>query len=279
MILADLHAHTRYSHGSATPQEMYAAAVAKGLEVFGFTEHSPRPAGFDYRTEYRERLACHLSDYFREVRQLQTGNAPGHAADACRVLCGMEMDWLEGSQEHIDTVCRTWDLDYLLGSVHFLGHWGFDDGADSWNSLSQEECEANYQAYFLAWRQMIDSGRFQIAAHPDLIKIFSVEQFHIWLHKPGSLDLIRQGLRALRAQGMSMEISSAGLRKVCREIYPAPPIMALAAELEVPISFASDAHTTDDVGFGFARLESYAKAFGFREYCIFDRGRKIVHPI
>ena len=32
MILADLHTHTKYSHGGNTPAEMYAAAHANGLE-------------------------------------------------------------------------------------------------------------------------------------------------------------------------------------------------------------------------------------------------------
>lgn len=56
MILADLHTHTKYSHGGNTPDEMFAAAQAKGLAYMGFTEHSPRPVGFDYTHEYREQL-------------------------------------------------------------------------------------------------------------------------------------------------------------------------------------------------------------------------------
>lgn len=275
MILADLHTHTRYSHGGNTPYEMHAAAAAKGLELIGFSEHSPRPQGFDYRNEYREHLSRHLPDYAHEVQELKKIHAHG----PCRVLFGMEMDWLDGEEEHIRAACTAWDFDYLLGSVHFLGRWGFDDGSDAWKDLSQEECEKHYVAYFTAWRRMIESGLFRIAAHPDLIKIFSVERFHVWLANPRSLELIRQGLLALREQGMSMEVSSAGLRKACREIYPAPPIMALAAELGLPVSFASDAHGRDDVGYGFARLASYARSFGFREYAVFERGRKTTHPI
>ena len=56
MILADLHTHTKYSHGGNTPNEMFEAAQARGLAYMGFTEHSPRPVGFDYTHEYREQL-------------------------------------------------------------------------------------------------------------------------------------------------------------------------------------------------------------------------------
>ncbi|MBQ9406478.1 MAG: histidinol-phosphatase [Desulfovibrio sp.] len=272
MILADTHIHTRYSHGSSTPEAMYAAALARGLEFVAFTEHAPRPLGFDYTHEYREQLSRHLPDYLREVHALRKRHDP------CQALLGMEMDWLEDQEDFTRAACAAQDFDLLLGSVHFLGHWGFDDGEDPWKAFSQEECERHYQAYFEAWERMARSGLFHVAAHPDLIKIFSVEQFHIWLAKSSSLALIRRGLLALRDSGMCMEISSAGLRKPCREIYPAPPIMVMAASLELPITFASDAHGEQDVAYGFARLASYAAAFGFREQTLFHDGRKVSIP-
>ena len=86
MITADLHSHTRYSHGASTPQEMYAAACTAGLKLLGFTEHSPRPLGFDYTNEYREQLSRFMPTYAREVCELRDNAAP----DACQVLFGME---------------------------------------------------------------------------------------------------------------------------------------------------------------------------------------------
>ena len=278
MITVDLHTHTKYSHGANSPAEMYASALDKGLTLLGFSEHSPRPLGFDYLHEYREQLTRHLPDYAREVLALKAApRVGGHGP--CRVLFGMEMDWLDGQEDYTRAACTAYDFDYLLGSVHFLGRWGFDDGVEPWRNASQEECESRYTAYFTAWEAMIRSGLFNIAAHPDLIKIFSVEQFHIWLARAESTAQIRRCLTALRDAGMAMEISSAGLRKACREIYPAPPIMALAAELGLPVSFASDAHGVDDVAHGFARLASYAKAFGFREHVFFDKGRMTTLPL
>ena len=272
MITVDLHTHTKYSHGANTPAEMYASALDKGLTLLGFSEHSPRPLGFDYLHEYREQLTRRLPDYAREVLALKAAPREG-GHGPCRVLFGMEMDWLEGQQDYTRAACTAYDFDYLLGSVHFLGRWGFDDGAEPWKNASQEECENRYAAYFTAWEAMIRSGLFNIAAHPDLIKIFSVEQFHIWLAKAESTAQIRRCLTALRDAGMAMEISSAGLRKACREIYPAPPVMRLAAELGVNISFGSDAHATADVAFGFDQLAAYARSFGYAQSVIFV-GRK-----
>ncbi|MBR4741989.1 MAG: histidinol-phosphatase [Desulfovibrio sp.] len=271
MIKVDLHNHTKYSHGQNTPSEMYTSAVQKGLEVIGFSEHSPRPKGFDYTHEYRDMLKLHLQDYVREVCALK--------GQKVKVLFGMEMDWLEGELDFVTKAAGSFDFDYLIGSVHFLGHWGFDDGGQPWEEASQEECEAWYVAYFTLWQDMIKSGLYNIAAHPDLIKIFSRPQFHIWLAKASSQQMIRQALCILKEVGMAMEISSAGLRKPCCEIYPAQPIMQLAREVAVDITFASDAHNVSDVAYGFAELERYAKAFGFQQHVVFEHGKKILYPL
>lgn len=267
----DLHLHTRYSHGANTPQEMYAAGLKAGLNVMGFSEHSPRPQGFDYTHEYRDALTEYLPTYVREVSALRSSKN-------VRVLFGMEMDWLEGEEEFARRSAKAFDFDYLIGSVHFIGHWGFDDGRGPWETASQEDCECWYCAYWKLWEQMITSRLYNIAAHPDLIKIFSLPQFKIWLSKEESQRMIEQALGLLKKNGMAMEISSAGLRKVCAEIYPCQEIMRLARKLDLPVSFASDAHNVHDVANNLDELVRYARSFGFTEQVYFDHGRMVTLP-
>lgn len=270
MILRDLHTHTLYSHGRNTPAQMYAAAEAAGLRLYGFSEHSPRPRGYTYSHEYREQLEAHMEDYVREVAALK---AQAEADPSrCQVLFGMEFDWLDAEEAFVRAAAAAYDFDYRLGSVHYLGTWGFDDKLEDWD-ISQDACEQHYRAYFAAWRNMIASGLFDIAAHPDIIKLFSVQKFHVWLTRADSQALVRSALAELRDAGMSMEISSAGLRKPCREIYPCPTFMRLAAELDVPVSFASDAHGIEEVAYAFPQLANYARAFGITESVWFVRGR------
>ncbi len=275
MIKADLHTHTSHSHGANLPAEIYAAAQAHGLDYIGFSEHSPRPQGFDYRNEYREKLSREFPRYLDEVRALRGSSQKNASYKETRALLGLEMDWLEGELEFTARQAHAEDYDYLIGSVHFIGHWGFDDESKAWTDADQNQCEQWYRAYFTAWRDMLASGLFQIAAHPDLIKIFSVEQFHIWLVKDESQAQIRACLRVLREKGMALEVSSAGLRKPCREIYPCPMIMALAAQEGLAVSFASDAHVASDVAFGFPRLYTYARTFGFQEQTVFIGGKRL----
>lgn len=257
MIRVDLHNHTYYSHARHSVADMYAAAVARGLAVYGFSEHSPRPEGYNYLSEYREHLNAHLDDYVREVDELRRGQGP------CRVLFGMEIDWFENEVPFVEHAARQFPFEYLLGSTHFLGTWGYDGGPEPWERMDEKERFGAYEAYFLTWKKMLATGLFQIAAHPDLIKIHTRDTFHTWLVRDDAQKLVREALRELKKQDMAMEISSAGLRKPCREIYPCPAIMRMAAEEGVRVSFASDAHSTEDVAYGFPTLESYARAFGY----------------
>lgn len=273
MIGADLHMHTFYSHGKNSPQEMLAAAEKKGLAIIGFTEHSPRPEGYNYTREYRDKLTRLFPEYIREVSGLRARPSP-----SCEVLLGLEMDWFPAERDFAARACKAYDYDYLIGSVHFLDHWGFDDLEKPWLEAGEAQKRAWYEEYFLNWLSMLESGLFQIAAHPDLIKIFSVQNFREWLERPQSQALVHKCLRALKASGMAMEISSAGMRKACGEFYPCPAIMRMAKELGLYVSLASDAHSAEDVASLFPELAAYAKQFGFDKQAVYRRGRIDFYP-
>jgi len=265
MIVSDLHTHTHYSHGRDSVADMCRAALERGLSFFGFSEHSPRPEGYTYPVEYRDRLRQGFPSYVEEVRALQDGRSR-----KMTVLLGMEADWIGAAREFVRQAVFAYDFDYLIGSVHFLDHWGFDFSSRDWTPLDAAARNAAYAAYFAAVADMAQSGLFQIAGHLDLIKIFSARDFHAWL--AGNLDLVQEALVCMLDAGMALEVSSAGLRKPCAEIYPAPAIMRLAADLRVPIAFASDAHAADQVAHAFPELAAYAASFGYSKSLVF-RGK------
>ena len=258
-ITADVHAHTHHSHGQASTEAMYVAARDKGLSIFGFSEHSPRPDGYRYPTDYQEKLNSRFDQYADEVRAM----AARGAKEGVTVLLGLEVDYIPGKEEYAAALCARQPFDYIIGGLHYQGTWGFDFTADDWTPLGREERFAAYARYYEDLATMCGTGLFHIAAHPDLIKMFTIEDFNAWLETDGALDTVRTALRAIKDNGMLMEISSAGLRKPCKEIYPGPKIMALAAEMKLPVSFGSDAHCTNTPAYGFDELARYAASFGY----------------
>lgn len=274
MIRADLHTHTNHSHARDSVRQMFEAGREKGLLVQGFSEHSPRPEGYDYPSEYRDHLAATFNDYLSEVTALKKEQEPLGVT----VLLGLEVDWLEEEEPFISRMVEAHSYDYLIAGIHFLGRWGFDASACDWEKLGREERFHLYERYYRTMKVMAESRLFNIVAHPDLIKIFSVDDFRRWLGLPASMDLVGDALTAVRDAGMAMEISSAGLRKPCHEIYPGPEILHLAWQIGLPITFASDSHATEQVAWNFDRLARYAAAEGWRESLVFRQGEVIPMP-
>lgn len=267
-IVADVHLHTSHSHGRNSIEEMYQACKNKGLKIIGFSEHSPRPKGYSYPSDYQEKLQQSFPLYVEEVRKA----ARSALKKGVRVLLGIEVDYISGQEDYAETLSKAYPFDYIIGGLHFQADWGFDFSPDDWAGKSLDERFSIYQHYYKDMIRLCQTGLFHIVAHPDLIKIFSLETFNQWLNTPQALPLIKKALGVMKEKGMVMEISSAGLRKPCKEIYPGPRIMELAGNMQLPVSFASDAHCVNTPAHAFDELARYAANFGYSESCVVVQG-------
>ncbi len=269
MLTTDIHTHTSYAHGGSTVTEMFEKGKSIGLKVHGFSEHSPRPLGYDYPSEYREKLKEMLPTYVREVKELQTNQTD------VKVLFGMEIDWLENELEFVTETTKMYDFDYLIGGIHFLGKWGFDAQAQDWDCLSYTQKSIFFEAYYKTMQKMIATKLFHTIAHPDLIKIFAIDDFKKWRSEEKNIALIRETLVLAKESGIAMEVSTAGLRKPCKEMYPCEEIMHIASELDLPITIASDGHCVNTIGAYFDVLESYLKKFNINSYVYIENSKQV----
>ncbi len=267
-IIADLHMHTLHSHGQHSPEEMVAAAVSRGLSIIGFSEHSPRPEGYAYPIDYQTKLREHFPLYVQQV-----GNLAREAKQReITILLGLEVDYIPGQEAYAATLCKAYAFDYIIGGLHFSKTWGFDYSPDEWSVKDEARRFAFYSLYYRDLAAMCQTGLFDIAAHPDLIKIFTIDSFNEWIKTRQALSLIKNALISMKENGVIMEVSSAGLRKPCQEVYPGPRIMQEAAKLDLPICFASDAHCVNTPAYAFEQLASYAHSFGYTRSFIVERG-------
>ncbi len=264
MITVDLHSHTLHSHAKDTAAAMAAAACEKGLLTFGLSEHSLRPRGYVYPSDYQPRLEAGFPAYLAEAREERQ-----RYASRMQVLLALEMDYMPAEAEYARAMSTAQPYDYVIGGLHFLGHWGFDHSASDWQNLSEAACADHFAQYYRDLAHMCRSGLFQIAAHPDLVKIFRKDAFHAWIAAPEALNLAREALAAMKENDMAMEVSSAALRKGLGEPYPCPALMEIARDIGLPVAFGSDAHRAEDVAYGFDQLAAYARAYGYTESVYF----------
>jgi len=254
-IRIDLHNHTtRCNHAEGTIDEYIQRAIELGIDIYGFSEHAPMDFDEGYRLSFDE-----MGDYRSDIL---TAREKFH--DQIEILLGYEVDWLPG---HMDERVLNAEVDFLIGSVHFIDKWSFDNPEfiGGWKARNVDEI---WQAYFEATEAMAQSGLFDIAGHFDLIKVFK------YLPKKDIRLLAKNALSAIKKSDMVLEINSAGLRKPIGELYPSRVLLEEAFTLDIPITFGSDAHSVDQVGFGYEEAVTMAKTVGYKKAVTFKKRKR-----
>jgi histidinol-phosphatase (PHP family) len=152
--------------------------------------------------------------------------------------------------------------------VHWIGAWWFlrPSGPDEY---ARRGVRRAFEEYFdlatgLAASEMVDS-----IGHVDVIKVAG-------LVPDGSLRYLWEPVvEATASAGMAIEISSQGLLRPIKEIYPAPDFLRLFNAAGVPITLGSDAHSPDESAFGYAQIVAEARRAGYTEYLRFDARRRL----
>jgi len=255
--------HTpRCNHAVGTILEYAAAACAAGLTEIGMSDHSPMPNGFDkaWRMDESE-LASFIAELEDAQREFQ-----GHLV----IKAALEVDYYPGAEDYIKHLSSLYPWDYLMGSVHFIGAWGFDN-PDEVDQFEGCDLEQVYCDYFHLVEQSARSGLFDVIGHPDLIKKFG---FRVQ-GEPTSVALAENAmLAAVKSADVALEMSSAGLRKPVQEIYPHPRIVEKAAMLGIPFAYGSDAHAPTEVGHGMLACLSLLQQYGVSEVASFTQRQR-----
>lgn len=255
----DLHNHTLFcNHATGTMREYIVKAIELGIDVYGFSEHAP----MDFDQHYRLRFDD-IKRYETEVLALKE-----EFSNDISVVLGYEVDFMQ----HIpmlDVILKA-KVDYLIGSVHFLDGWGFDN-PEFIGTYENSDIDKIWQDYFDCIEAMAKSNLFDIVGHLDLIKIFK------YMPKKEVTIIAKKAMSAIKKANMVVEINPAGFRKPIHEQYPSTKLLEMCYELDIPITFGSDAHAVNQVGFCYEEAVSMAKTIGYTQCVTFQqRQRELV---
>jgi histidinol-phosphatase (PHP family) len=230
--------------------------------LHGWWDADPDPALRALAAAYWEdHVSGSVADYVRLIEDAK--------ADGLPVSLGLEMDWLDGREEELRAFLAPYDWDIVLGSIHWIGAWGLDEVVEEWG---RRDVAQQWQRYGELARDLGRSGIADVLTHPDLPKVFGHRpQDETPLH-----DLILEGAAS---GGIALELNSNGLNNPARELYPAPPLVARAYALGVPITLASDAHVPERVGENFDLLIELARSGGYDRASSFVERRRTEFPI
>ncbi len=235
MELVNTHSHTCYTnHGEGSVEQLVAAAEAAGISTLAITEHYPMTDAFDPQ-HYLAMPADKLNDYLADIEASRT------AHPAVEVITGTELDWL-GADE--DRTMKPEDLEpfsLVLGSVHFVDRWAFDDPAvrDRWEEVGPDEI---WRRYFEIWCDAVTSdGPFQVMSHPDLAKKFG------YYPSFDPQPLYDRAAEACASSGRMVEVNTSGGYYACKEMFPAPALLKAFCHAGIPCTVGTDAHKPEHV--------------------------------
>jgi len=254
----DIHNHTtRCNHAEGTVDEYIQKAIELGINIYGFSEHAPMDFDEKYRLPF-----CDMDAYVNDIL-----TAKERYKEDINILLGYEVDYLPG---YMDDRVLNAKVDYLIGSVHFIDKWSFDN-PEFIAGYKNRDIDEIWQAYFEATEAMAKSGKFDIVGHLDLIKVFK------FMPKQDTRILAKNALQAIKRSNMVLEVNTAGLRKPVSELYPSRALLEEAYALDIPITFSSDAHAVDQIGLGYDLATTLAKDIGYTKAVTFQgRDKQLV---
>lgn len=259
------HNHTNMSDGKFSLEAMTTEAQRIGFTEFGISDHySLAPAPLKVSWSMKEDF---LPEYFRKLQ-----SASG-ALNGLSLRFGLEADYFPETADRLKQILKDFPLDYVIGSVHYIGSFPLDESADFWKKLSVQECDEMWKTYWVRIRQMAETGCFDIVGHIDLPKKFGFRP---------SVDLtseIHSALVAIKNAGMVMEINTAGWSYPAHEAYPSIELLKKAHELGIPVMINSDAHNPKHLKRSFRQALLWVRLAGFSDVVRFEKRKQIKVPL
>ena len=217
-------------------------AESRGVREMGITEHD----------RYLDKIDVAA---FQEARE---------ESDEVSLRLGIEIDFVPGQEERMESDATALPYDYVIGSVHRVDGDEVDRATDQ-GIYERYDTYELYAAYYRNVREAALSGRFEVIGHPDLIKIFR--------HYPERdiTPLLEETADAVAAADVVVDVNAAGLRKPVGEIYPSKKFLEMFHRRGVPIILSSDAHAPNEVAAGYDKSLKLVHDVGYREVATFEK--------
>lgn len=252
--MIDYHIHTFLSDGKNSHQECLEYASSKGLKEIGFSDHvclkfpewSTKKAHFEK-----------MKEIILEIKRRK--DLP------FKVKFGIEADYFRGQEKSIRKSISFFPVDYVIGSIHYIGDWNFDTNPKDYKNLNIDQF---YKDYFKLLQESAVSGLFDILGHIDIPKKFG--------HYP-SFDLNPLYLETASIFAQSdivYELNTSGLDRACKEFYPSDQFIEACFKHNVAVTLGSDAHIAKNIGKYFLPATDKLKSVGYRKIAVFNNRKR-----
>ncbi|MBK5442187.1 MULTISPECIES: histidinol phosphate phosphatase domain-containing protein [unclassified Peribacillus] len=186
---------------------------------------------------------------------------------------GIEADYFVGQEEELEALLEGKPWDYVIGSIHYMDGWGFDNPQTA-SHFEEYDLEELYTRFYETVEKMIRSNMFDFVAHLDNLKVFNFkvnnESFNQRWYERIAV--------ALKETNTATEVN-AGLyyRYPAKDMCPSIDFLTTIVNEGIPITLSSDSHYPDDLGKYVAENKKMLQQLGASHLATFhQRERNLV---
>lgn len=221
-MIANYHTHTwRCNHAQEIEEDYVQAALDRGLETLGFSDHTPYcfPAG--YYSTFRMRPE-ELEDYCEAVLKLR--KQYGHRL---HIPLGVELEYYPAYFDETLAMLRDSPLEYFILGQHFVG----SEFQEHYCALMTEDTRI-LERYCDQVIEALHTGLFSYLAHPDLLHFLGRDRDYV--------QQMRRVCRSAKGCGIPLEINLLGIE--LGRHYPDCRFWEAAGEEGCAVILGCDAH-------------------------------------
>jgi len=249
----NLHTHTTYCDGTLTAEEMVRAAIARGCDSLGFSEHSYLT--FDWYYSMSPETTREYADEISMLKDKFSGQ--------CEIFLGLERDYYSEIEPDID-------FDFIIGSAHYISpEICIDNGKQNHMKTVEMNYSGDYYAfaedYYAIMADIVRKTGADIIGHFDLVtkyngggNLFDETHPRYVSAALGAMDEILKNCKLF-------ELNTG---TIYRQINPEPyPSVFLLRELQKrggEIILSSDSHDAESICHGFGDMLQLLKSCGFK---------------
>lgn len=221
------HTHTvRCNHAKGTEMEYIENALAGGIEVLGFSDHSPYLFDGDYYSWFRMKPQ-ELPEYVATIKNLQEVYK-----GRIELPIGVEVEYYPALFSRLLPFLKDHGVEYMLLGQHYLKN----EIGTQYSGNPTDDPEV-LKTYCRQVRDGMQQGLFTYLAHPDLLNF------------TGDPALYKAEMRGIcqdaKSCGMLLEYNLLGLR--AKRSYPVGEFWEMAAEEGCTAVLGIDAHDPESL--------------------------------
>lgn len=221
-MIANYHTHTpRCNHAFNPEQEYVETAIGCGMQILGFSDHTPQFFPTEHYSHMRMRPEL-LQDYIDTVLALKQ-----QYADKLQIHLGLEVEYYPAIFPKLMEVLRDTPVEYMI-----LGqHWDGNEEGEIYNGKPTEDVRRLEKHC----NQVIDAmhtGLFTYIAHPDILNFVGDPKAYC--------THMRRLCQAAKSCNIPLEYNFLSLRE--DRYYPSARLWELIAEEGCPVVMGCDAH-------------------------------------